>query len=83
MLHEEKEMVYKPDEEISFSKQVSSEIEEHLHEDSGKQDVSSDADLVGISGSVLCLVHCLAPQLISLGILGAGIGTFFSGEIWA
>ena len=83
MLHEEKEVVYRPVEEISFSTPASSEIEEHRHEDSGKQQLSTEADLVGISGSVLCLVHCLAPQLISLGILGAGIGTFFSGEIWA
>jgi hypothetical protein len=44
---------------------------------------SSDSDFIGIGGSFFCLVHCLAPQLISLGLLGAGIGSWFSGEYWA
>ena len=46
-------------------------------------EISAGFDLLGMGGSLLCLVHCLAPQLIALGILGAGIGSFFAGEIWA
>ncbi len=44
---------------------------------------SKGSDFLGLSGSFLCLIHCLAPQLISLGLLGVGVGNFFSGEIWA
>ena len=44
---------------------------------------SKGSDFLGLSGSFLCLLHCLAPQLISLGLLGVGVGNFFSGEIWA
>lgn len=40
-------------------------------------------DVLGISGSFLCLLHCLAPQLMALGIFGAGFGSFFAGEVWA
>jgi hypothetical protein len=41
------------------------------------------ADFLGISGSLLCLLHCLAPQLATFGLLGAGLGSFFAGEFWA
>ena len=39
-------------------------------------------DYVGAGGSFLCLIHCLAPQLIALGSVGLGIGSFFAGEAW-
>ena len=39
-------------------------------------------DYVGAGGSFLCLIHCLAPQLIALGSAGLGIGSFFAGEAW-
>ena len=41
------------------------------------------SDVLGFGGSFLCLIHCLAPQLMALGIFGAGFGSFFAGEIWA
>ena len=44
---------------------------------------TAETDLIGIGGSLLCLLHCLAPQLISLGLLGASFGDFFAGETWA
>jgi hypothetical protein len=81
MLH--KEETQWSESEIGISTQVAAATSDHRHIDSESREISSEADFVGISGSLLCLVHCLAPQLISLGILGAGIGTFFSGEIWA
>jgi len=45
-------------------------------------EISGGFDILGMGGSLLCLIHCLAPQLIALGILGAGIGSIFAGEIW-
>jgi hypothetical protein len=39
-------------------------------------------DYLGAGGSFLCLVHCIAPQLIAFGSVGLGIGSFFAGEIW-
>jgi len=41
-----------------------------------------NADLLGVSGSFLCLIHCIAPQLLALGTVGLGIGSFFAGEAW-
>jgi len=41
------------------------------------------SDVLGFGGSFLCLLHCLAPQLMALGVFGAGFGSFFAGEIWA
>lgn len=41
------------------------------------------SDFLGMSGSLLCLIHCLSPQLIALGLFGVGIGNFFAGESWA
>jgi hypothetical protein len=46
-------------------------------------DQAKGADFLGISGSLLCLLHCLAPQLATFGLLGAGLGSFFAGEFWA
>lgn len=41
------------------------------------------ADVLGVSGSFLCLVHCLAPQVLAtMGSVGLGIGTFFESELW-
>ena len=40
------------------------------------------ADYLGMSGSVLCLIHCIAPQLIMIGSLGFGLAAFFSSGIW-
>ncbi len=43
----------------------------------------SRADYLGVSGSFLCLVHCLAPQVLAtMGSVGLGIGTFFGSELW-
>jgi hypothetical protein len=36
-----------------------------------------------MGGSLLCLIHCLSPQLIALGLFGSGFGSFFAGEWWA
>ena len=41
-----------------------------------------NADFLGVSGSFLCLIHCLAPQLLALGTVGLGIGSFFAGQGW-
>ena len=41
------------------------------------------ADYLGVSGSFLCLVHCLAPQVLAtMGSVGLSIGTFFESELW-
>jgi hypothetical protein len=45
-------------------------------------DPVASSDFVGMGGSFLCLVHCLAPQLVVLGSLGLGIGSFFANEAW-
>jgi hypothetical protein len=45
--------------------------------------VSASSDLLGISGSFLCLIHCLAPQLLALGVFSSAIAGVFSGEYWA
>jgi hypothetical protein len=45
-------------------------------------DTVLNPDYVGAGGSLLCLIHCLAPQLIALGSVGLGIGSFFAGEAW-
>lgn len=43
----------------------------------------SRADYLGVGGSFLCLIHCLAPQVLAtLGSVGLGIGTFFESELW-
>ena len=41
-----------------------------------------DSDFIGVSGSFLCLVHCLAPQLLAFGSIGLGVTTFFASEGW-
>lgn len=82
MLQKVDDILQPAEKNASFIRDVTESFSGHLHEEE-KREVSSEADLVGISGSLLCLIHCLAPQLISLGILGAGAGAFFSGEIWA
>jgi hypothetical protein len=58
-------------------------VKSEPHSDASPSIQTSGSDFVGISGSILCLIHCLAPQLIGLGLLGAGIGSYFAGEIWA
>jgi len=40
------------------------------------------SDYLGMSGSVLCLIHCIAPQLIMLGSIGVGLGSFFASGWW-
>lgn len=40
------------------------------------------SDFVGISGSILCLIHCIAPQLLFLGTLGLGMASIFSSGWW-
>lgn len=83
MLHKEDGAVKWAEEDTRLSAIVSSEASAHIQGETENRQLSSGADIVGISGSLLCLLHCLAPQLIGLGILGAGLGNFFSGEIWA
>ena len=46
------------------------------------QEVPINSDFIGVSGSFLCLIHCLAPQMIALGSIGLGIGSFFASEGW-
>lgn len=41
-----------------------------------------NADYLGMSGSFLCLLHCIAPQLLMLGSFGLGLSTFFESESW-
>ena len=41
-----------------------------------------NADYLGMSGSFLCLLHCIAPQLLMLGSVGLGLSTFFESESW-
>lgn len=41
-----------------------------------------NADFLGMSGSFLCLLHCIAPQLLMLGSVGLGLSTFFESESW-
>lgn len=43
---------------------------------------SAFSDYLGLSGSFLCLIHCIAPQLLFLGSMGIGFSTFFSGTAW-
>jgi hypothetical protein len=45
-------------------------------------DAVANSDYVGMGGSILCLIHCLAPQLVVLGSIGLGIGSFFASEAW-
>lgn len=40
------------------------------------------SDYLGLSGSFLCIVHCVGPQLLILGSLSAGLGSFFSSGLW-
>lgn len=48
----------------------------------GVSETVFNPDLLGAGGSILCLVHCLAPQLIALGSIGLGLGSFFASEGW-
>jgi hypothetical protein len=79
MLQKEKE-VFSPNLVAEFGE---SHLQSESHSDAQPSIQTSGSDFVGISGSILCLIHCLAPQLIGLGLLGAGIGAYFAGEIWA
>jgi hypothetical protein len=47
-----------------------------------KEQVPINSDFIGVSGSFLCLIHCLAPQMIALGSIGLGISSFFASEGW-
>ena len=49
--------------------------------DGGGQNTAAP-DIWGVSGSVLCLIHCIAPQLITLGTIGMGLQAFFESGIW-
>ncbi|HRH33676.1 MAG TPA: MerC domain-containing protein [Catalimonadaceae bacterium] len=40
------------------------------------------SDYLGLSGSFLCIIHCVAPQLLFLGSMGISLGSFFSGTNW-
>lgn len=40
------------------------------------------ADYLGMGGSILCLIHCIAPQVLILSSLGLGMSTFFESESW-
>lgn len=40
------------------------------------------SDYLGISGSILCLIHCIAPQLLFLGTIGLGMVSIFSSGWW-
>jgi hypothetical protein len=46
------------------------------------EQVPINSDFIGVSGSFLCLIHCLAPQMIALGSIGLGISSFFASEGW-
>lgn len=39
-------------------------------------------DFLGLGGSFFCLLHCLIPQLMTMGVVGIGAGAFLSGEGW-
>jgi len=41
-----------------------------------------NSDFIGVGGSFFCLIHCIAPQMISIGSIGLGISSFFAGEGW-
>lgn len=45
-------------------------------------DNTAAPDIWGVSGSFLCLIHCIAPQLITLGTIGMGLQAFFESGIW-
>ena len=45
-------------------------------------DSTLNPDYLGMSGSFLCLLHCIAPQLLMLGSVGLGLSTFFESESW-
>jgi len=44
--------------------------------------VPLNSDFIGVSGSFLCLLHCLAPQMIALGSIGLGMSSLFASEGW-
>lgn len=50
-----------------------------MESDSGSRFFS---DYLGLSGSLLCLIHCLAPQLLFLGSVSFGLASFFSSGWW-
>jgi len=58
------------------------QLEHNMESEMLVQSVPINSDFIGVSGSFLCLVHCLAPQLIALGSVGLGISTFFASEGW-
>ena len=58
--------------------QASQEVEHEVV----KEQIPINSDFIGVSGSFLCLIHCLAPQMIALGSIGLGISSFFASEGW-
>lgn len=68
----------------NYSKHFSGSTRKFQSETSNNSvEAGKGADLLGIGGSLFCLLHCLAPQIVSLGLLGASFGSFFAGEYWA
>jgi hypothetical protein len=41
-----------------------------------------DPDFLGVGGSFLCILHCLMPQFMAMGMVGLGAGAFLGGELW-
>lgn len=64
-----------------LEKEVQFSVSENMEIETVAESVLN-ADFVGAGGSFLCLIHCLAPQLIALGSVGLGVGSFFAGEVW-
>jgi hypothetical protein len=58
------------------------QISQNVEHEVVKEQVPINSDFIGVSGSFLCLIHCLAPQMIALGSIGLGISSFFASEGW-
>jgi len=57
-------------------------IDQNRSQNAVNEEVAINSDFIGVGGSLLCLVHCVAPQLLALGSIGLGIGSFFASEGW-